>query len=520
MKLFLDSVLTYSSRLIALAVGLLAVLPLVYLVLRAVDADTAPLGYLLSTRGLEVIGRSLALMVAVMGGALTLGVPFAWLTSRTDLPYRRVWLALGLVPMVTPTYLIGVTYIFAFGPRGMVQGWLEPLGVERLPPIYGLFGAALVLTLCTFPYVVLPLRAAFMQVTPRLEEAAADLGAGRWQVFWRVILPPCYPAILSGVILAGIYSLSDFGAAAIMRYNNFTQVIYLQYTNSFDRNRGAVLALVLVLITFALLLVERRAAHRIEHITTGVPEAARTVKLGRWRVPALAFCSLIVGMGVVVPLVVLVQWLTTHNVSRAVDYNPLVLTLNTFGVSAVTALLGTALAIPLVVLMRRSGAWAGWLGRLSYVGYMLPGIVVGLAVVFFATRYLPTLYQTFPVFIIAYVMRFLPISIGATQNAFAAVNPRLEESAYSLGALGWQVVARVTLPLARSGILSGAVLFFLAVMKELPIALMLAPTGFHTLSYRIWSAYQEAIFSQIGLPGLLLMLVSTLSIVFILKQEE
>jgi len=304
-----------------------------------------------------------------------------------------------------------------------------------------------------------------------------------------------------------------------MRYNNFTQVIYLQYTNSFDRNRGAVLALVLVLITFALLLVERRAAHRIEHITTGSPEAARTVRLGRWRVPALAFCSLIVGMGVVVPLVVLVQWLTTHNVSRAVDYNPLTLTLNTFGVSAVTAILGTALAIPLVVLMRRSSAWAGWLGRLSYVGYMLPGIVVGLAVVFFATRYLPALYQTFPVFIIAYVMRFLPISIGATQNAFAQVNPRLEESAYSLGALGWQVVARIMLPLARSGILSGAVLFFLAVMKELPIALMLAPTGFHTLSYRIWSAYQEAIFSQIGLPGLLLMLVSTLSIVFILRQE-
>lgn len=506
----------------ALVVALLAMLPLLYLALRALDADNFALDYLLSENGLAVTARSLVLMLVVMGGAATIGIPFAWITSRTDLPLRRLWLALGLVPMVTPTYLIAITFVSAFGQRGLLQKFLEPLlGIQRLPPIYGLFGSALVLSLCTFPFVALPLRAAFMQLTPLLEEAASDLGANRWQAFWRVILPQCRPALFSGMTLAGLYSLGDFGAAAVMRYDNFTHVIYLQYTSSFDRNRGAAFALMLGLITLLLVILERRSARKIDQLTVGTPDTARLVRLGGWRYPAILFSSVIVGLGAITPFAVLLHWLTTRTVSRSVDYSPLLLTLNTFGVSAVTAVVGTLIAIPLVALMRRSPAgWLSWLGRLSYIGYILPGIVVGLALVFFTNRYLPTLYQTFPILIIAYVLRFLPIVVSATYTAFAQVNPRLEETAHALGAVRWQVMARVTLPLSRAGIMGGMILLFLAAMKELPIALMLAPTGFHTLSYRIWSAYQEAIFSQIGLPGLLLMVTSTLSITLILNNES
>jgi len=154
------------------------------------------------------------------------------------------------------------------------------------------------------------------------------------------------------------------------------------------------------------------------------------------------------------------------------------------------------------------------------VGYVLPGIVVGLSMVYFTNRYVPVLYQTLPILITAYVIRFLPISLSATQNALAQINPRIEESAESLGAVSWQIARHITLPLSQSGIVGGMVLVFLAVMKELPIALMLAPTGFHTLSYRIWSAYQEAIFSQIGLPGLLLMITSMVSLWLILRDIQ
>lgn len=506
-----------------LIVGVLALLPILYLAIRALDADHAMLNYLLSAQGMAVVVRSLGLMFAVMAGTLVIGIPFAWLTARTNLPFRKGWLVLGLLPMVTPTYLIAVSHIFAFGPRGLLQQMLEPLfGIERLPPIYGFFGAWLVLTLCTFPYVVLPLSFAFTRVTPILEEAASDLGASRWEVLRRVILPLSRPAILSGTLLAGLYTLGDFGAPTIMRYSNFVQVIYLQYTSSFDRHRGAVLALILVFITLVLLILARRADRNIAHTSTGTPDhAVKPVKLGRWLIPALLFCGVIILLGVVTPFGVILHWLVNKTVTRSVEYDALQLTFNTLGVSGVTAIITGLIAISLAsVLQATRSPLIRTIGRLPFIGYVLPGIVVGLAMIFFTSRYAPAIYQTLPVLISAYVIRFLPISLSATRTAFEQVNPRLEESAQSLGAMAWQVMMRVKLPLSRSGIIGGMVLVFLAVMKELPIALMLAPTGFHTLAYRIWSAYQEAIFSQIGLPGLLLMLTSVMSIWFILRDEK
>jgi iron(III) transport system permease protein len=516
-------IVRFGVYLLAIAVCILTLLPIVYLVLRTFGADGVIFDSLLSPRGLSVIGKSLGMMLAVMGGTVLVGIPFAWLTSRSDLPYRRWWLVFGLLPMVTPTYLIAVTHVFAFGPRGLLQQTLEPLlGIERLPPIYGFFGTWLVLTLCTFPYVVLPLSFAFTRITPMLEEAASDLGANRWHVLRYVIMPLCRPALVSGAVLAGLYSLGDFGAATIMRYENFIQVIHLQYTSSFDRHRGAGLALVLVMITLLLLLIARRADNNIAHITTGTPTHAESpVKLGHWRLPAILFCSVIIGLGVITPFGVLVYWLLNKTVTRHVNYDILTLTMNTLSISAVTAVITVVIGILLAALMSRSSSlWMRWLGKLTFVGYVLPGLVVGLAMVFFTSRYLPILYQTMPVLIVVYVVRFLPISLSATQSAFAQVNPRMAESAQSLGAVGWQVLRHITLPLSRSGIVGGMVLVFLAVMKELPIALMLAPTGFHTLAYRIWSSYQEAIFSQIGLPGLLLMLTSILSIWLILQDNQ
>lgn len=518
---FVSTVVHLITKITVIIVGMLALLPIAYLVIRAVDADRTMLNYLLSAQGLAVIVRSLGLMFAVMGGTLLVGVPFAWLTSRTNLPFRRLWLILGLLPMVTPTYLIAVSHIFAFGPRGTLQQLLEPLfGIERLPPIHGFFGTWLILVLCTFPYVVLPLTFAFTRVTPALEDAASDLGASRWQVLWHIILPACRPAILSGVLLTGLYSLGDFGAPAVMRYSNFIQVIYLQYTSSFDRHRGAVLALVLVCITLLLLIFVRRADKHIEHTATGTPDYQVTpINLGLWRMPSLAFCSLIIGLGVLTPISVIIHWLLNKTVTRSVEYDVITLTINTLNISVLTAFVAGLLAILMVMFLRSSSApILRWLSRLPFVGYVLPGIVVGLSMVYFTNRYIPVLYQTLPILITAYVIRFLPLTLSATQNSFAQINPRIEESAESLGAVSWQVVRHITLPLSRSGILGGMVLVFLAVMKELPIALMLAPTGFHTLSYRIWSAYQEAIFSQIGLPGLLLMLTSVVSLWFILRD--
>jgi iron(III) transport system permease protein len=426
--------------------------------------------------------------------------------------------------MVIPSYLGAVTYIAAFGPRGMLQQLLEPItGVTRLASIYGFFGAWLAITLFTYPYVVLPVRAALMNMDPALEETARSMGLRRWQVFRRVVLPQLRPALAAGTVITALYTLSDFGAVAMMRYNALTRAIYVQYTGSFDRHRAAILALVLVILTIMLLIVERRATKHTHNyrVGTGAQRRMRPVKLGRWRLPALVFCGTLVTVGALVPVGVLFYWLMQKTGSRALSLDLNQMLFNTISVSVMAALVVAFAALPLGLLAVRSSSRVNqWLVRLSYFGYVLPGIVVALALVFFAANYLPGVYQTLPILLLGYSTRFLPLSVSATQSALTQVNPRYEEVARCLGLNRRQVLLRISVPLARAGILGGAALVFLNVMKELPTTLILAPTGFKTFSMHIWSSYEAATLAQIGAPGLLLVAVSAISLYLILGHER
>lgn len=509
------------SPVIIAAALILAVvlLPLVYLVLRAAGAGAAGLEYLLSARTLAVVGSSLALAGAVVVSSVCIGLPFAWLTARADLPFRRFWLVAGSLPLVIPSYIGALAYIAAFGPRGLLAQALAPLGVESLPPLYGFFGAWLAITLFTYPYIVLPVRAALLNTDPALEEAARSLGLRGWAVFRRVTLPQLRPALAAGALLSALYTLSDFGAVALMRYDAFTRVIYTQYTSSFDRSRAAILAVMLVVVTIGLLVFSRRLAssQRNHRIGAGAARRLRPVALGRWRLPALVFCAALVAVGTFVPVGVLASWVIGRD-TGVTNWTPALV--NTVGASGLAALTVALAALPLAWLGARSASRSGrWMSELSYLGNGLPGLVVALALVFFMANALPALYQTLPVLILGYAARFLPLSVGATRSALTQINPRLEEAGRCLGLRPWQVMARITTPLAKAGILSGGALVFLSAMKELPTTLLLAPTGFETFATRIWTAHQEVNFPQIGVPALLLVAVSALSLVLILKQE-
>lgn len=509
---------------LSLAVALVMLLPLAYLFLRAMGAGNEGVAYLLRERTLGIVWNSITLTVAVTISALIIGVPFAWLTTRTDLPLRRVWLIVGLLPMVIPSYLGAVTYAEAFGAKGMLQSLLEPiLGITRLPDIRGFFGAWLSITLFSYPYVVLPVRASLLNTDPSLEEAGRSMGLNRWQIFWRVTLPQLRPALGIGVIMTALYTLSDFGAVAVMRYNAFTRAIYQQYTSTFNSERAALLALVLVMLTLLLLYSEQRMtrAHANYRIGTGTRRQLRPVKLGMWRVPSLLFSTVLVGIGVLVPLGVLLSWLLTRQYNDPVPVAMSELVSNTIAISFLAGMVASVLALPMGVLASKSTTpLTQWLIRLTYVGNVLPGIVIALALVFFTANYLPMWYQTFPILITGYVMRYLPFSIGTTRSALTQINPRIEESARSLGANSWGVLWRVTIPLARSGILAGMALVFLNVMKELPTTLILSPIGFRTLASRIWSVQNEGMLVLIGQPGILLMLTSAVGLAVILWRDS
>jgi iron(III) transport system permease protein len=500
-------------------------LPLFYLLIRVLDADQAVWDLLLQSRLLEIIARTLGLALAVTAGSAALAVPLAWLTVRTDLPLRRLWTVLTALPLVIPSYVGAYLFVAALGPRGMLQGWLEgPLGLSRLPDLYGFPGAFLVLTLLSYPYLFLSVRAALLRMDPRLEEASRGLGHGRWITFWRVTFPQLRPAIAAGGLLVALYVLRDFGAVSIMRYNTFTRVIYVQYRSSFDRTGAAALALVLVALALFTLFLEARMRGSARHYYSSSARTARRlvlVPLGDWRWPALFFCAAVAGLALVLPAAVLLYWLV-RGLQAGEAFVPLGGAIqNTVLAGGLATVATLVLALPVAILnARRPGRASHLVERATYTGFALPGIVVALALVFFGTRYARNLYQTLPLLILAYVVLFLAQVVGALRVALGQVHPSLEEAARSLGRGPLQVFRSVTLPLIRPGLTAGAGLVFLTTIKELPATLILGPFGFKTLATSVWSAVSEAFFAQAALPALLLILVSLFSMTFILREQE
>jgi iron(III) transport system permease protein len=499
-------------------------LPLVYLVVRSFEGGLAEFGeVLLDAESFAVLGRSALLAAVVTGASVGIAVPLAWLTARTDLPGRRAWAVLAALPLVIPSYVGGFVLVSALGPRGMLQGALEPLGVERLPEIYGFPGAALALTLFTYPYVFLTVRGSLRGMDPALEEAARSLGSGAWETFFRVTLPQMQPAIVAGALLVALYTLSDFGAVSLLQYDSFSREIYIQYRSAFDRTPAAILALMLVALTAAILFVEgrTRGRGRYHRSAAGAARPGTTVALGHWRLPALLFCGGVVTLALAAPVGILAFWL----VRGVVEGEPLRPLWNaawsSVYASGLTAGVVALAALPVAVLaVRFRGRVAGFVERMTYLGYALPGIVLALSLVFFGANYAPWAYQTLGLLVFAYAVHFLPQAVGATRVALLQVNPNVEEAAHGLGRGPASVVATVTAPLASSGILAGAALVFLTTMKELPATLLLSPTGFETLATRIWSATTSAFFARAAAPALLLILLSAVPMYLILIRER
>jgi iron(III) transport system permease protein len=495
-----------------------------YLVIRTLGAGPEVWDLLFRWRVLEILLRTLLLVAAVTTACIALAVPLAWLIVRTDLPWRRAWGVITLLPLVIPSYVAGLIVVVALGPRGMLQKLLEgPLGVEKLPDINGFPGAFLTLTFLSYPYVLLTVKAALLRLDPTLEESSRGLGYGSWATFSRIAVPLLRPAVASGGLLVALYTLSDFGAVSLLRYETFTWAIFIQYEGSLNRILGAALSLVLVMVALGLVGLEglTRTRSRYYRSDQGASRPIRVSRLRKWRWPALAFCTLVAMLSVVLPTVVLGFWAARGILSG----EPLLLlwgaARNSLYVSVLAAAVTVGASLPVAILtVRFPGILSTLLERVTFIGFALPGIAVALGLVFFGANYVLPLYQTLGLLVLAYAVLFLPAAVGATRTSLLQISPNVEHAARSLGRSPLQVLTSVTVPLARPGILAGAALVFLLTMKELPATLILSPIGFQTLATSIWSAASEAFFAQAAAPALLLILASSLPLALLTIREQ
>lgn len=452
---------------------------------------------------LGIVGNSLALALLTMAGSVVIGVPLALITRYADLPARRFWVGALSAPLAVPSYLGAFAFYAAFGPGGEISA----LSGMPTPAVHGLAGATLVMTLYTFPFVLLSTRAALAGLDASVVDAARTLGMSLPMALWRVVLPRARNGITAGALLVALYTLSDFGTPAIMQLDTFTRVIYVEY-NAFGLGQAALLSLHLLGLVALILFLESRV--RTPRERPGRPLRLSLSPLVRRL--SLTVASVILLAALVLPVAIFTLWLVRDGFA---SFDPGYL-INSVYASLLAALVAILAALPVALTAGRRGRL---FERIVYLGFGIPGIVLGTALVYLGLQ-LSFLYQSLTLLVIAYVIRFLPLAVGTLRPALARGGQDLTGAARSLGASPREAFRRISLPLSLPGIAAGGALVFLEVMREMPATLMLRPTGFETLATYLWRVYEAGYFGRGAIPGLLLMLVSGLAVMLMAVGEE
>ena len=514
------------------AIGSLVLLPLVGLAMAIVnrqpDAFTGEISSiedLISGAGVWVLlARSVALAVAVSISSVVCGGWLAWVEHRTQVP--RWWALLTLLPLAMPSYIVAATLRSALSPGGWIGSALG------LPQMTGFGVAVIVLTVITAPLSQLIIGAALQNTSPAEEEAARTLGASPQRVFRTVTLPRLRPAIGFSGLLALLYTISDFGAVAVLDVPVLTWRLYLAVENQ-DVARAAILGGATLLATLPLFLATRWMRGSLVH--SGV--ANRRENIRKQLMPNERFLTgvvvlLVIGVGVLIPISTMGGWVV-DGVRRGLPFvNPIRAIIDTTGAALAGALLTVLLAtLPAwaVVSRQRQQRAGGWLEDGVYLTSALPGVLLALglmlAALLFSPFFGPNTYRMLlasgALLMIGYATRYVAEVFAPLRVAFQGLDQRQIESARVLGASASRRFKTVVLPSIAPGVAVAFVIGFNAIVKELPVTLLLgSATGLRTLSFRIWDRYNESLWHDAGVAGLLLVVLAFASAVLTVRWRQ
>ncbi len=526
-----------------LAVALLAV-PALLPLLSAAMAWAVPAGevwqhqlaYVLP----RVAGNTVLLLVLVAVATTVLGTGLAWLVAGHTFPGRDVFAWALLLPLAVPGYVLAVVFAGALDFTGPLQGWLREsvhAGL-RLPPIRSLGGAALVLSLCLYPYVYMLARVAFETTGARTLEAAQTLGLDRRTAFRRALLPLARPAIAAGVGLVCMETLADFGVVAALNVDTFTTSIYRAWFGMYSIAAALQMAAVLALLALAGVWLERRLRGGRGFAGRSPGNALPRVRLtGARAVLASAAAATVLGVAFALPMVQLLAWAVKHAASD-LDARYWAFAGRSVALAASGSLVVVIAALVHGYALRMERRpWLLGLGQLATVGYAIPGTVLAVGlfapvaalngwlqdrfdVAFGATAPQLFLQGTLLTMFVAYLARFLAVGTGPVQSGLERIHRNLDEAALLLGARGTARLRRLHVPLLRGSLLAAAVLVFVDLMKELPITLMTRPFGFETLAVRVFEMTAEGEWERAALPSVLIVAVGVLPVLLLARRVD
>jgi len=467
----------------AVLVSVVVLLPLVFLVVQAVQVGWSQLHRLLFRHlTAMLVWDTVSLVVVVTVLCAALGTLAAWFVERTDLPCRRLFAILVVIPLGVPDFVV------SFGWRAI------------FPSIGGFWAAVLVMTLAVYPLVFLPVAASLRAADPAQEEVARSLGLGRVRTFLTVTVGQARMAIFGGTLLVGLVVLAEFGAFEILGYQTLTTEIYNEFQVGFNEPAACALSVILVLLGGLLLASEDavRGHGRTSRVGAGAARRSRPVPLGLGRPAVLTGAVLLVVLALGVPVGAIIYLMVQGGNTTLPPASLLIATGNTFAYAAAAGVVATLAALPIALLsVRYARPRVIALQRTNMLVLAVPGLVIALSFTYLTEHFLQgRFYQTSPLLVLVYAIMFFPLAVVSVRAAVARSPVGLEEVGSSLGVRRRSVLWRVTLPLIGPGLGAAFALVFLETATELTATLVLHPTNVETLATQFWAYQSNLSYSQ------------------------
>jgi len=531
------------TALTAFAVGLaiLLAVPVVVVLLNVFVPTRGTWAHLAATVLPDYVLNSLGLMLGVAYGVITIGITTAWLTTMCRFPGRRILEWALLLPMAMPAYVMAYAYTDLLQFAGPVQSALRAwtgwgAGNYWFPDVRSLPGAVAMLAFVLYPYVYLLARAAFLEQSESMLEAARISGYGPWGTFLRVALPLARPGIVAGTALALMETLADFGTVAYFGVHTFTTGIYRAWFSLGDHVAAAQLSATLLGFVFLVLLIERTTRGRASfHNIAPRRRVAYPYRLRGFKA-ALAFVASAIPLvlGFFLPAGVLIQMsVTAGDIQFGARYVDL--TFNTVTLAAITALLAVFLAVMVGYAARSSRSpVVHAANRIAGLGYAVPGAVIAVGVLIPVTRLDHALSAAvehltghaiglvftggIAALVYAYLVRFFAVSLQTVEAGLAKITPSMDSAARSLGLGPTGTLMKVHIPLLWRSALIAALLVFVDVMKELPATFVMRPFNFDTLAVQAFNLASDERLAEASTPALTIVAAGLLPIVLLSRM--
>ncbi len=527
-----DPMLLSVILLILASLVVFIVYPLVSVILESFKSDQ---GYTLSVFR-EVFSSKylrLALWNSVMMGVLTaaagvvVGYLFAFAIARTDIPFKKFFHLIAIIPVVSPPFIGALSIIMLFGNNGLITYSL--LGLKNYP-IYGFRGLLFAQVITFFPVAYITLRGVIESISPTLEDAALDLGGSRWKVFRKVTFPLSIPGIASAMLVLFIETMADFGNPLILAGSQFPILsvqAYLQITGMFDLPKGSALALLLLFPSVGAWFIQKYWVSRKRYVTvTGKPTASalKSVSPGaKWLLFSL--CLFLAALIILVYATIL--WgafarVWGHDNSFTLEHFKYVFgvgfravldTLVIAGASTpATGILGMVIAF---LVMRKSFPGKKFMEFTSMLSFAVPGTVIGIGYILAFNKAPFLLTGTLTILLLNFVYRYIPVGIESGVAILRQIDPSIEEAAVDLGADSRKTFFKITLPLMVPAFFSGLIFSFVRAMTAISAAIFLVSSNWNLMTVQIMSQVESGRLGAAAAFSVILVVLILVAILFI-----